>query len=73
MWRIGFRFWSAWQYARLGGGGALVLGLVWLAQGFSALFWLVALAAVAVVAGARAVLIDLDRRETPAPDRGGRR
>ncbi|GAB3901516.1 hypothetical protein GCM10029964_090430 [Kibdelosporangium lantanae] len=73
MWRIGFRIWSIWQYLRLGIPGALLALVILLAQGASLLFWLLTLATVAAVAGARVVLGDLSRREADDPGRRIRR
>lgn len=64
MWRIGFRIWSAGQYAKRGAVGLLLLVLIWHGTGFSALFWIVAIITAAVLYGARSALSDLARRET---------
>lgn len=42
MWRLGFYVWRAWLYAKYGVPAALVLCLIYLGQGWSALFWIVA-------------------------------
>jgi hypothetical protein len=63
LWRIGFRLWSAGQYAKVGGGGLLLLALIWLATGFSALFWIAALIVGAVLYGTRSTLLGVAARE----------
>ncbi|UVS78373.1 hypothetical protein [Actinokineospora sp. UTMC 2448] len=63
MWRIGFRLWSAGRYLKYGGGGLLLLALVWMGTGFSALFWIVALVVGAVLYGARSALTGVAARE----------
>lgn len=39
MWRIGFYVWRAWLWLKLGAPALLVLILIYMAQGPSALFW----------------------------------
>ena len=73
MWRIGFRIWSTWQYIRLGIPGALLALIVLISEGANLLFWLLVLVTIAVVAGARAVLGDLSRREADTLGRRVRR
>ena len=63
MWRIGFRLWSAGQYAKVGGGGLVLLALIWLGTGFSALFWIVGLVVGAVLYGTRSTLLGVAERE----------
>lgn len=63
MWRIGFRLWSAGQYAKYGGGGLALLGLIWLGTGFSALFWIAALAVGGFLYGTRSTLLGIAARE----------
>ncbi len=42
MWRLGFFVWRAWIYAKYGVPAALTLWLIYLAQGWSPLFWIAA-------------------------------
>ncbi|MBE8518126.1 hypothetical protein ILP97_11515 [Amycolatopsis sp. H6(2020)] len=42
MWILGFVVWRAWLFAKYGVPAALVLWLIYLAQGASVLFWIVA-------------------------------
>ncbi|EOD70344.1 hypothetical protein [Amycolatopsis vancoresmycina] len=42
MWRLGFFMWRAWLYIKYGVPAGLVLWLIYLAQGWSVLFWIVA-------------------------------
>ncbi|MEU4675169.1 hypothetical protein AB0F91_46345 [Amycolatopsis sp. NPDC023774] len=39
MWRIGFYVWRTWLWVKLAAPALLVLFLIYLAQGASALFW----------------------------------
>lgn len=63
MWRIGFRIWSAWQKARLAIPGLGLCAVIYLAQGISTLFVVVALITLAVLAGAGSVLTGVAERE----------
>ncbi|MGW5054735.1 hypothetical protein [Actinokineospora sp. NPDC004072] len=72
MWRLGFRIWSAGQYLKYGGGGLLLLAVIWVGTGFSALFWITALVVGSVLYGARSALTGVADREGDRKRSAGR-
>ncbi|MGW4521035.1 hypothetical protein [Amycolatopsis sp. NPDC004378] len=64
MWRIGFIVWRVWIYTKLTAPAIVGLWLVHQAQGFSTLFWVLAVFSLGTVVGLRFGLRDLARHES---------
>lgn len=63
MWRLGFYVWRFWLYAKYGIPAVGVLWLIHLAQGWSALFWIVAAVFGCVGAGMALAVGEFRNRE----------
>lgn len=64
MWRIGFLVWRAWIYLKITAPALIGLWLVHRVQGFSTLWWVLAIFSLGTIVGLRFGLRDLARHES---------